>query len=1171
MSQEGDQISEGTVVEPPSSKDSPIMNDGIDVAANENVPEAAADRKSDSENTTPDEGERQEISTCQSNKQVKDAPILNTNDTLAPTELDLNELENTALKQKEKNTPMLRSEDVVPALNGIPDTSNSTTMVTTEADLQELEKTAQKNEVEISNIIPQNTEESESVKEVEDDDASIQTEESDDEKSSTDSSESDSDSNDESSSDDDSNSDDSSSSSNSSEDPSVLPDMDYDEEEAMLTKNQVYPNSSLMYADDYDEQIFSPEDELRHAFEMRFGDRATVRKMISQRLRGQRRLERDLHMRDSGTLGPSGRKAQRGRVNRRKKRALYAILATAIITAGVSLVIYALTKEREYNRTEEFGSNFVDTEEEEEEATTPSVTTILITAPPNTPKFPSTVLQPQPQQSPTTSPYQIQSPQPTQPSINDSELLSLIKAAYIDTFQSIPGTSGTNQATVDFVNSVDNNFLNPSMNSGITQSYQWQAYTYLYNSRSDVINKETGKIGMPAERIMQIYALYCFYLQVQFPQEGSLECEWSGVTCQDLNDRENSPYSVTSNMVVVSLDLPKWQLKGALPAELAFLSHIESLDLSNNQLSGSLPTMAMFKWKRLKVLSLHDNQFDSGLTSELGLLTSLQKLTIYHNEFEGATIPAEVCHLRQGQLHFLWVDCSTTSTSDLKVSCPEDCCTICFEPVGFGHDSEVGAEITSQLTHETHGADPNGIVLNKLKDKNDGGSGLDDINSPQYKSYVWLVTYGSYENDPDQIVAQKYALATLYFALAGSGWYQSTGWLTDEDVCNWFGVEDCNSGISSSLNLSSNNLVGEIPAELMSLRTLESISFADNELYGAIPPEIGTFTSLETLLLDNNVLTGTFPTELGNISTLKQLTLNSNELKGEVPIGVCSAGLVQLWADCLGPEVTCECCTKCYQYGEVHSIVEDAPADTNTPPYTSPLTETNEPSNEENPELRSMLIKYMSGLEDSPLSDKDSPSYEAYLWLAKSSNLSELDDFRKLQRFGLMALYFGTSPEFSWKIDSGWKTDAHECTWYGVICDDNTIVELSLPSNRLSGTIPPEFALSGLGGKVTVIDLSENSIGGNLPAEIGDFHYLSVLDLKNNAFTGTVPSELKHLTKLISLRLHSNEFEGAMPSEVCSLRNSAGRLAELSADCDPNDIFDGNVVCDTQTCCTICY
>ena len=1063
------------------------------------------------------------------------------------------------------------SLEVPTTTDSIPDVSTKTDVVPTAVDLEELEKATQKTETA--------TEESVSKKaDDEDDNGSVHTEESDDEESSESSSDSDSSDSDD---DDDSNSNDSSSSSSSSGDTD---DNEDDEEQAILRKEQIYPQSTLMYGDD-DEPIFSPEDELRHAFEFRFGDRATVRKMIAQRIKGKHRhkmMGRDgrIMRNHGGSLGPSGRKARRRRVNDRKKKVIYAIIASTVLTIGITSIIFAVTKEREYNRSEAYYGKEEEDQEFPPEKWSP---TTNMNGSPTPAQTPITAVKPGPQPQSQPSPAAIP-PTPLKPPpspVADIALLSLIKLQYVESFQSIPGTSGTNQEYAKFVDEVNANYLNPSANTDpMTQSYQWQAYLYLYNSRSDIFNKQTNKIEMSPERIMQIYGLYCFYLQVQWPQEGTKECEWSGVTCQDTNDQPNSMVNLKDN-IVISLELPKWQLKGTLPPELAFLPYIEKIDLSNNQLYGPLPTLAMFKWNRLKVLSLHDNQFDSGLSSELGYLTNLQKFTIYHNKFQEATIPKELCHLRDGQLHFLWVDCAVSSYSSYTVSCPEDCCTICFEPVGYGHDSQASTEeITDQLTHETHGVDPNGDMLNKLKAHIGNGSALDDMDSPQYKSYVWLVTHTSYEGVPDLIVYQKYALGTLYFAFGGSGWYENTGWLTDDDVCNWYGVNDCHGGISSALDLSSNNLVGMIPLELMSLRTLIEINFADNAIYGEIPPEIGTFDFLEILLLDKNVLDGGFPSELGNIPTLKQLTLNSNELKGGVPVSICSlmdSGLMELWTDCWGPEVTCDCCTKCFKFGEVHPVNENAPpADTNNeqPAHSSPPADTTDTivqTNGENAELKSMLIKHMSGLETNPLSDKESPPYKAYLWLANSSNLNELDVFRKLRRFGLMSFYLATSPNFSWKVDSGWKTTDHECTWYGISCEDNEVIEISLASNRLSGSIPPEFALGGLGGKVSSIDLSQNSIGGSLPSELGDFHNLQVLDLKFNSFEGAIPIELKQLTKLTTLRLHSNKFDGAMPEEICSLRfDRNGDLAELTADCDPVDPFD-HVICDDETCCTFCY
>lgn len=136
----------------------------------------------------------------------------------------------------------------------------------------------------------------------------------------------------------------------------------------------------------------------------------------------------------------------------------------------------------------------------------------------------------------------------------------------------------------------------------------------------------------------------------------------------------------------------------------------------------------------------------------------------------------------------------------------------------------------------------------------------------------------------------------------------------------------------------------------------------------------------------------------------------------------------------------------------------------------------------------------MNAFEDR-LSDTNSHAYEAYLWLANSdTSFDTLSSFRKLQRFGLVSFYLSTSPELDWKVNYSWKSSQHECTWFGISCAVNdTVTEISLPSNRLAGTIPPEIALAGVGGRLGKLNLSGNNIGGELPVQIGTLTHLEVL------------------------------------------------------------------------------
>ena len=98
----------------------------------------------------------------------------------------------------------------------------------------------------------------------------------------------------------------------------------------------------------------------------------------------------------------------------------------------------------------------------------------------------------------------------------------------------------------------------------------------------------------------------------------------------------------------------------------------------------------------------------------------------------------------------------------------------------------------------------------------------------------------------------------------------------------------------TTLNLSSNQLAGAIPAELGSLSSLTTLNLVSNQLTGAIPPELGNMSSLQYLWLSSNQLTGAIPAELGNLSSLQTLWLNSNQLTGAIPLEVAQlGGLIQ--------------------------------------------------------------------------------------------------------------------------------------------------------------------------------------------------------------------------------------------------------------------------------------
>lgn len=144
-------------------------------------------------------------------------------------------------------------------------------------------------------------------------------------------------------------------------------------------------------------------------------------------------------------------------------------------------------------------------------------------------------------------------------------------------------------------------------------------------------------------------------------------------------------------------------------------------------------------------------------------------------------------------------------------------------------------------------------------------------------------------------LSERDILVTLYNATGGLDWTNKTNWLSNNDISTWHGVSVSN-GLVTGLDLSQNNLMGKIPAELCNLTNLDSLKLGDNQLSGSIPPELGDLTNLRYLVLTGNQLSGSIPPALGKLTKLEELHLSFNKLSGPIPakLGDLSS-LKQLW------------------------------------------------------------------------------------------------------------------------------------------------------------------------------------------------------------------------------------------------------------------------------------
>ncbi|VAI82053.1 unnamed protein product [Triticum turgidum subsp. durum] len=100
------------------------------------------------------------------------------------------------------------------------------------------------------------------------------------------------------------------------------------------------------------------------------------------------------------------------------------------------------------------------------------------------------------------------------------------------------------------------------------------------------------------------------------------------------------------------------------------------------------------------------------------------------------------------------------------------------------------------------------------------------------------------------------------------------------------------------LDLSSNKLEGELPSKLGNVKSLFHLSLADNLLYGSIPQEIGALYNLEILDLSSNNLSGSIKGSVEHCLKLRFLKLSHNNFEGNIPteLGVVSSlqGLLDL-------------------------------------------------------------------------------------------------------------------------------------------------------------------------------------------------------------------------------------------------------------------------------------
>jgi hypothetical protein len=94
------------------------------------------------------------------------------------------------------------------------------------------------------------------------------------------------------------------------------------------------------------------------------------------------------------------------------------------------------------------------------------------------------------------------------------------------------------------------------------------------------------------------------------------------------------------------------------------------------------------------------------------------------------------------------------------------------------------------------------------------------------------------------------------------------------------------------------------------------------------------------------------------------------------------------------------------------------------------------------------------------------------------------------------------------------------------------------------------------------MSLSNCTISGSIPSEMGLISNLIRFWVDTNPLIGTVPTEMGNLSILEVFDIADTMIGGSMPEEVCELRDFDLQILEADCNQDPPEI--------NCTCCTNC-
>ncbi|KAK3404332.1 hypothetical protein EUGRSUZ_K00641, partial [Eucalyptus grandis] len=388
----------------------------------------------------------------------------------------------------------------------------------------------------------------------------------------------------------------------------------------------------------------------------------------------------------------------------------------------------------------------------------------------------------------------------------------------------------------------------------------------------------------------------------------------------------------------------------------------------------------------------------------------------------------------------------------------------------------------------------------------------------------------------------------------------------------------------SYLDVTSCEFSGSIPASLANLSNLKDLAVSGNpftaqsissiswvwtkkkltflalqmiNLYGEIPPSIGNLSQLDMLFLGGNQLNGVIPSQLMNLTQLTYLSLRSNQLSGSIPSWLMNmTRLVEL--DLAVNKFHSEIPSSIFQLQNLAVLR---------------LSENNFSGTIELDNFHKFDLEVLQLSSNRLLSCMSS----ANLILPQldnlglgSCNLSEFPTFLQnqadIQWLDLSDNNIKEVPFWVWNGISNNNLTGALPAW---ICNLSSAITLDLSFNSLTGVLPiclgniseslkvlnlkgnnfygsiPELSVRET--QLTMIDLSDNQLEGNLSRSLANCKKVEFINFANNLIMDTFPSWLGSLPELHVLILRSNKFHGVIERPKSSHAFLKLRILDLSS------------------------